>query len=80
MLPFLNKKKIVQAVSSRMSPKGNLEPEHEESESMGLVSAADDILAAIAAKDAHMLAEAIQAAFEICEEMPHEEGPHIGEE
>ena len=53
--------------------------ETEGTENQGLVAAAEDIMNAISAKDAKMLAGAIKAAFEMCDEMPHEEGPHITE-
>ena len=53
-------------------------PEEQEND-QGLISAAEDIMSAISAKDAGKLAQALKAAFEICDEMPHEEGPHISE-
>lgn len=44
-----------------------------------LEACADDIIRAINSKDSKMLAEAIKAAFEICDSEPHEEGPHTNE-
>ncbi len=44
------------------------------------MAAAEDLIAAIANKDASAVADALYAAFEYCDEQPHEEGPHIEEE
>ena len=81
MLPFLDKNKIGTVIASKMS-KGKIVPEdmpESQETGMGLESAAEDIIAAIDAKDSGALAAALKNAFEILEEMPHEEGPHIGE-
>jgi len=82
MLPFLAKKhKITQTIMAKQKADGGLMdlPEGQEND-QGLISAAEDIMSAISSKNASMLAQALKAAFEICDEMPHEEGPHIGEE
>lgn len=54
------------------------EPKSDDSE--GLEAAASDILDAITAGDKKRLASAIKAAFEICDSLPHEEGPHTNDE
>lgn len=80
MLPFLDKKKVGSIVMAKMKGGAMLPDEKEGSENMeGLHAAAEDVLAAIGAGDAKALAMALRAAFEICDEMPHEEGPHIEE-
>ena len=53
-------------------------PESKES-SEGMLTACEDIIAAVNSKDAGRLMSALQSAFEMMEEMPHEEGPHINE-
>ena len=45
-----------------------------------LKSIAEDILKAVEAKDAEALANFLHEAFECCDMMPHEEGPHNEEE
>jgi hypothetical protein len=45
----------------------------------GLEVAAHDALDAIKRSDAKALAEALKAAFELCDAEPHEEGEHIDE-
>lgn len=45
-----------------------------------LEEVAKDILRAIDERSPIVLAHALQAAFEICDSMPHEEGEHMDEE
>lgn len=74
MLPFLkNQKEVGASGSSEPIKRKPDEPEDYDY----LESAAEDILSAIASKDAKALAVAIKAAFEICDSEPHEEGEHI---
>lgn len=42
-----------------------------------LESAAEDLVRAVHSKDIKGVAVALRAAFELCDSMPHEEGPHI---
>lgn len=42
-----------------------------------LETAAEDLIAAIHSKDTKAVAAAIRAAFELLDEEPHVEGPHI---
>lgn len=42
-----------------------------------LHSAAEDLLKAIESKNVKSVAEALRAAFELCDLEPHEEGPHV---
>lgn len=58
---------------------GLMDMPEEQDNDQGLMSAAEDIMSAIHAKDTSMLAQALKAAFEICDEMPHQEGPSIKE-
>ncbi len=39
-------------------------------------SAAEDLISAIHSKNIKGVAEALKAAFELCDAQPHEEGPH----
>lgn len=83
MLPFLDKKKIASIVMLRRKPGEGLEPIKEEGKpAPELMQAAEDLLAAIALKSAERVANALEAAFAICDSMPHLEGEHedIGEE
>lgn len=74
MLPFLkNKNKMAGSISETYSEDKGIRMDEEPNHA--LMSAAEDILRAVANKDAGQLANALQAAFEICEEMPHEESP-----
>lgn len=55
-------------------------PETEEDQSnQGLLAASKDLITAIQAGDEKAVAQAIQAAFEILDASPHEEGPHLNE-
>lgn len=49
----------------------------EESEFDSLESAAEDLCHAVEAKDYKAIASALRAAFELMEEEPHQEGPHV---
>lgn len=41
---------------------------------------AHDIISAVSSHDAKRLVSALKSFFEMCDEAPHEEGPHIVEE
>lgn len=77
MLPFLAPKKQAGVIiAKRVGDK--TEPMHEEGEEdPGLMAAAEDLISAIHAKDAKAAAQALKAAFEVCDAYPHEEGPHV---
>jgi galactokinase/mevalonate kinase-like predicted kinase len=80
MLPFLEPKKMAGIVMMKMKNNSS-EAEKEEGEPMPeMLAAAEDILSAIAMKDAKALADALHAAFMIADSMPHEEGEHMEEE
>jgi hypothetical protein len=77
MLPFLKPKSQNAVIMAKYSPKDGVEAEKEEGGmDPGLLSAAEDMLSAIAMKDATALAKAFQDAFEMSELKPHEEGEH----
>jgi len=77
----MNPKKMASVIIASRKPDGKIETEGEEGEeNAGLVSAAEDLLRAIATKDATAVAQALQSAFEICDSQPHEEGEHTEEE
>lgn len=74
MLPFLKPRKQGSVVAVVTKPDGS-------NESMGPVdehdpafmSAADDLISAIHSKDSKAVADALKAAFTICEAYPHKE-------
>jgi hypothetical protein len=74
MLPFLKERKIASVLVAKRSPEGEetTMPEVDE----GLMAAAEDLIRAVHSKDAHAVASALKAAFEISDSQPHEEGPH----
>jgi len=71
MLPFLKLKQEGSSSSpvehEMREPDGDYDPLH---------SAAEDLISAVHSKSVKAVAEALKAAFEICESEPHEEGPH----
>lgn len=68
MLPFLNSKKMSASIMASVTPKGEIKDEGMEGEEdAGLVSACEDIMAAMAAKDAVGMAKALRMAMEMCE-------------
>ena len=44
---------------------------------MGLLSAAEDILSSVDARDPEGLMHALYSFFEMCDAAPHEEGEHL---
>jgi hypothetical protein len=70
-LPFLRNRRIQSILVGRKKEGEAMElPESEHP----LASAADDLLKAIESKDVNSIANALQAAFQISEAMPHDEG------
>lgn len=82
MLPFLAPRKQVSVIIAKRHDDGKIEPMHAEGEHPpGLLAAAEELTSAVHMKDANAVAKALRAAFEVCDAMPHEEGPHVeGEE
>ena len=85
MLPMFDKKRAVGSIMSMRGKKPAVEvaseveaPGSEMDE--GLKAACEDLLGAIERKSVMDMAKAFQAAFLACEEEPHVEGEHIGEE
>lgn len=79
MLPFLMPKKTVSVIQQKkMSEGGEMKEEISEPKEE-LVYAAEDVLSAIAMKDATALAMALKSAFEILDASPHVEGEHLEE-
>lgn len=65
-LPFLMHRKIATVILAKQKPDGTLEPKGEEGEhDPALMSAAEDLIRAVHAKDANAVAEALMAASEI---------------
>jgi len=74
MLPFMKAKKISSSIMARTKAKGGIEDERmEDEEDPALMSAAQDLISAIGAKDAEGVCEALEAAFQILDSQPEDE-------
>lgn len=73
MLPFLKRSRQVGVIVEQRKAD---RPE----EASEMEACAQDLLSAIEAKDVKGIASALQAAFELADSTPHEEGPHMGDE
>lgn len=76
MLPFLKPDKIAGAVLiAKRKKDGSIESSNQEVGEHGpeLMSAAEDLLRALASKDARAVASALQAAYNICGSAPSED-------
>ncbi len=78
MLPFLKPKPQTGIIVETRKSDGGSKPDESE-ENHGLTACAEDLIRAVHAKDAKAVASALQAAFEVCESYPHEEGEHTNE-
>jgi hypothetical protein len=80
LLPFLKKKPAaaVGVIVKTRTPDEKPEQDQDDS-SAGIEACAHDLLTAIEAKDVKGIADALQAAFEIADSQPHEEGEHTNE-
>lgn len=79
MLPFLKPKPMGSVVVAMKDDKSKTS--HEEgSHPPELMAAAEDLISAVGAKDAQAVADAMYAAFQVCESYPHAEGEHIEDE
>lgn len=79
MLPFLKKKRPNTILMNRTDDR--MEILHQEGAlDHGLISAAEELIHSIHAKDVERTASALKAAFEISDSMPHIEGEHTDEE
>jgi hypothetical protein len=77
MMPWMKPRKAAGVIIAKKLADGGMVDEHEEGEEVeSLVVASEDLLSAIAMKDAKAVAAALKAAFEICDAYPHEEGEH----
>jgi len=73
MLPFL---KLKQEGSSSEPVEHKMREPDDDDNYNPLHAAAEDLISAVHSKSVKAVAEALKAAFEICESEPHEEGPH----
>lgn len=79
MLPFLQPKKITSIMMAVKKPDGSIEQKGPEDEpDHALMSAAEDLISAVHMKDAKAVAEAIKAAFELCDSEADSEGQDFG--
>lgn len=77
MLPFLKPRKLDSIVMMNSKPEGGLEPENREDENHALMAVAEDLIKAIHAKDTKGVADALEAASDVCgmsDHMEPEEG------
>lgn len=74
MLPFLKNNKEA-SMSEDADPIKRKSDDGEDFD--GLAMAAQDLCDAIHAKDTKAVAQALKAAFQICDMEPHEEGEHV---
>ena len=80
ILPFLKPKKVAGLIIAKRKPDGSKQEMYEGGEeNSGLEACAEDLMRALNSKDAKAVAEALKAAFEICDAAPHVEGEHINE-
>jgi hypothetical protein len=80
-LPFLKPKAVGSVIIVKAKPEGGTAPESEEGKhAPELLSASEDLIQAIASKDATAVADALAAAFYFCDSEPHVEGPHLEDE
>lgn len=68
-------------ILGKLKPKGvkHAEEHAEEHPDDAIHACAEDLLAAIEAKDVSGVAGALKAFFHVSEAAPHEEGPHVSE-
>ncbi len=82
MLPFLRKKSEASQpgiIMKTRTPDATTEPEVGDESDHAIEAAASDLIDAVHSKDIKRTADAIKAAFEICESQPHEEGEHTND-
>lgn len=76
-----DEKAAVAIILGKIKPKGAApKVEHDEGGDEPLLVCAEDLMDALKAGDAHGVARALKAAFEIADAMPHHEGEHFGDE
>lgn len=81
MLPFLKPQRVAGVIVAKTrSPEGGIKENEDDNDNAALHSAADDLIRAIHAKDTVGVAAALQAAFEIADSRPHEEGEHTDDD
>ena len=73
MLPFLKR----DSEASASMPAESIKRESDEPEYDSLHSAAEDLITAVHSKNVSAVAEALRAAFELCDSEPHREGEHV---
>ncbi len=80
MLPFLSARKKTATMMASSSPDGSIDMEGPENEpNHALLAAAEDLISAVNMKDAAKVAEALQAAHEICSCASNDEASELFE-
>lgn len=84
-LPFLKKKQqagIAGPMIEYRKPDADGEGHNDKdsNDNEGLRACARDLISCVQSGDEAGAADALKAAFDICDSQPHEEGPHINEE
>ena len=74
MIPFMRNKEASVSAPAEVERR---KPDSEEGEYDALEAAAEDLGAALAAKDFKAAAAALRAAFQLADSEPHIEGEHI---
>jgi hypothetical protein len=79
VLPFLKRKEASSPglIVKTRTPDEKPEENQEDDSSAAIHACAQDLILAVHSKDVKRTAEALTAAFEILDSMPHEEGEHI---
>lgn len=79
-IPFLKHKQgAAQAIMTTKVRTPDAPETAEDQSNQGLLAAARDLITAIQSGDEKLVAQAIQAAFELCENQPHNEAEHLNE-
>ncbi len=83
LLPFLKKAKDAQisgVIVKHRSPDENTSEESQDDPAAAIESCAQELIRAVHAKDTKAVAEALKDAFDILEELPHDEVDHSYDE
>lgn len=81
-LPFLKPKNVSGYIMTTKVREPDNEQKPNDSDGSvdpGLLAAAKDLITAVGTGDEKLVAQALQAAFEICDSQPHDEGEHLNE-
>lgn len=66
-LPFLKSRRVATALMAKTKSDGAVEIDESADSNEGLMTAAEDLISAVHGKDAKRVADALQAAFQMCD-------------